>query len=220
MKIPLVTFFADIDGRTYYSDHAKRFIKNCRDLDMPFLVRELQSRGDYRLNCLSKPRFLYDMIREINTPFVWMDVDSIMHKQLNIFDDIGPNCDLAFAFPKIPSKEDPSMALPKASPIFINNTAAAIQFLWDWVQAAEEIKTKNIPVFDHEILVNNFLKYMGKIRIGCLPMAYCVWPGGEYDGEKYITMGLADSESKQTTLKKLGFDDNAIAYQSVGNKFI
>lgn len=218
MKTPLVTFFADIDGRTYYSDHAKRFIKNCRDLDMPFLVRELQSRGDYRLNCLSKPRFLYDMIREINTPFVWMDVDSIMHKQLNIFDDIGPNCDLAFAFPKIPSKEDPSMALPKASPIFINNTAAAIQFLWDWVQAAEEIKAKNIPVFDHEILINNFLKYMGKIRIGCLPMAYCVWPGGEYDGEKCITMGLADSESKQTTLKKLGFDDQAIAYQSIGNK--
>ena len=218
MKTPLVTFFADIDGRTYYSDHAKRFIKNCRDLDMPFLVRELQSRGDYRLNCLSKPRFLYDMIREINTPFVWMDVDSIIHKQLNIFDDIGPNCDLAFAFPKIPSKEDPSMALPKASPIFINNTAAAIQFLWDWVQAAEEIKAKNIPVFDHEILINNFLKYMGKIRIGCLPMAYCVWPGGEYDGEKYITMGLADSESKQTTLKKLGFDDQAIAYQSIGNK--
>jgi hypothetical protein len=33
-------------------------------------------------------------------------------------------------------------------------------------------------------------------------------------------MGLADSESKQTTLKKLGFDDQAIAHQSIGNKFV
>ena len=219
MKTPIVTFFADVDGRTYYSDHAKRFIKNCRDLDMPFIVRELQSRGDYRLNCLSKPRFLFDMIKEINIPFVWMDVDSLMHKQLTVFDDLAPNCDLAFAFPKIPTKDDPSMALPKASPIFINNTGAAIQFLWDWVQAAEEVKNRGIPVFDHEVLINLFLSRLGKIRIGCLPMSYCVWPGEEYQGEKCITMGLADTESKQNTLRQLGFSDDAIQTQSIGNKF-
>jgi hypothetical protein len=220
MRTPLVTFFADIDGRTYYSDHAKRFIKNCRELNMPFIVRELQSKGDYRLNCLSKPRFLYDMIKEINVPFVWMDVDSIMHKQLNAFDDIGVNCDLAFAFPKIPTKDDNSIALPKASPIFINNTAKAIQFLWDWVKASDEVKSKNIPVFDHEILIGLFKEYLGKIRVGCLPPGYCIWPGSEYNEEKYITMGLADSDSKKTTLKQLGFNDDMIEYQSVGNKFI
>jgi hypothetical protein len=220
MKTPLVTFFADIEGKTYYSDHAKRFIKNCRDLNMPFIVRELQSKGDYRLNCLSKPRFLYDMIKEINTPFVWMDVDSIIHQQLTVFDDVAASCDLAFAFPKIPTKEDPTMALPKASPIFINNTAVAIEFLWEWVQASEQVKKNDVPVFDHEILIGIFTKKMGKIRIGCLPRGYCVWPGEPHSGDKFITMGLADSESKQTTLKKLGFDDKAIAYQSVGNKFI
>jgi len=220
MKTPLVTFFADIDGRTYYSDHAKRFIKNCKDLNIPFMVRELQSKGDYRANCLSKPRFLYEMIKEINIPFVWMDVDSIIHQQLNVFDELAPNCDLAFAFPKVPTNEDKSIALPKASPIFINNTGQTIEFLWEWVQEADKVKQKNIPVFDHEILVSLFLKKIGKIRIGCLPLGYCIWPGSDYNGEKYITMGLADSESKQNTLKQLGFDDDAIAYQSVGNKFI
>lgn len=220
MKTPLVTFFADIDGRTYYSDHAKRFIKNCKDLNMPFIVRELASRGDYRMNCLSKPKFLYDMIKEINVPFVWMDVDSVMHKSLDVFDDIGANCDLAFAFPKIPTKEDNSIALPKASPIFINNTAVAIDFLWKWVQASEQIKKTEVPIFDHEILINLFLQSIGKIRIGCLPLGYCIWPGDEYQGEKYITMGLADVDSKQATLKKLGFTDEAIQKQSVGNKFM
>jgi len=220
MKTPLVTFFADIDGRTYYSDHAKRFVKNCKDLDMPFILRELQTKGDYRLNCLSKPRFLYDIMKEINIPFVWMDVDSIMHKQLNIFDELAKDCDLAFAFPKVPTKEDPSMALPKASPIFINNTSAAISFLWEWVQASEQVLKSDIPIFDHEVLVNLFLNKLQKIRIGCLPEGYCVWPGSNFSGEKYITMGIADGESKENTLKKLGFDDNAIKYQSIGNKFV
>lgn len=220
MKTPLVTFFSDVDGRTYYSDHAKRFIKNCTDLGMPFIIRELESRGDYRLNCLSKPKFLIDMMNEINTPFVWMDVDSIMHKKLTIFDDLAPNCDLGFAFPKIPTKEDNSISLPKASPIFVNNTALAIEFLNEWASMAEDIKKKDIPYFDHEILVNLFVKNIGKIRIGCLPISYCVWPGDQYSGEKCITMGLADGESKVNTLKKLGFNDDQINYQTVGNKFI
>lgn len=220
MKTPLVTFFADIDGRTYYSDHAKRFVKNCTDLEMPFIVRELQSKGDYRLNCLSKPKFLLDIIREINIPFVWMDVDSIMHKKLTVFDELDKNCDIGFAFPKVPTKEDNSIALPKASPIFINNTGASISFLEQWVDMANEIINSDIPAFDHEVLINLFIKSLGKLRFGCLPMAYCVWPGEDYKGEKYITMGLADGPSKESTLKKMGFDQQAIAYQSVGNKFV
>jgi hypothetical protein len=220
MKTPLVTFFADIDGRTYYSDHAKRFIKNCKDLNMPFIVRELQSRGDYRTNCLSKPKFLLDMIKEINVPFVWMDVDSIMHKQLNIFDELSNNCDIGFAFPKIPTKEDNSISLPKASPIYINNTAASVDFLHKWAILSENAKNNNLQLFDHEILIKIFLENIGKIRIGCLPMAYCVWPGEDYSGEKCITMGLADGVSKENTLKNMGFSEEEIKKQSIGNKFI
>jgi endonuclease/exonuclease/phosphatase family metal-dependent hydrolase len=66
MKTPLVSFFADVDGKTYYSDHAKRFIKNCRNLNIPFIVRELETRGNYRDNCLAKPRFIMQMMQEIN----------------------------------------------------------------------------------------------------------------------------------------------------------
>ena len=220
MKTPLVSFFADIDGRTYYSDHAKRFIKNCKDLNIPFIIRELQSKGDYRSNCLSKPRFIYEMAREINIPFVWMDIDTIIHKSLDVFDDLAPNCDLGFAFPKIPTADDPSMALPKASPIFVNNTAASIEFLYEWMKLSEQVKNQDVKLFDHEVLVSLFIKNIKKIRVGCLPKSYCIWPGEEYEGEKYITMGLADSESKQQTLKQMGFDDSSIEYQSIGNKFL
>ena len=220
MKTPLVSFFADVDDKPYYSDHAKRFIKNCRDLGIPSIVRELQSKGNYRLNCLSKPRFIMQMMQEINSPFVWMDIDSIIHKPLNVFDDLVASCDIAFAFPKVPTKEDNSMSLPKASPIFVNNTAAGKEFVYKWVSAADQILKSDIPVFDHEILVKVFLSELKKTRLGCLPMGYCVWPGEKYDGEKYITMGLADVESKQENLKHFGFDEKEIQRQSPGNKFI
>ena len=220
MKTPLISFFADIEGKTYYSDHAKRFIKNCRDLDIPFIVRELQSKGDYRANCLSKPKFILQMMKEINIPFVWMDIDSIIHQKLSVFDEIIPNCDIGMAFPKVPTQTDPTMSLPKASPIFVNNTASCIDFLHQWVNGVEEVKKQNVPVFDHEILVSLFLQNMKKMRVACLPKNYCIWPGEEHEGEKYITMGLADNDSKQQKLKELGFDDSAIRYQSVGNKFV
>lgn len=220
MKTPLVSFFADVDGKTYYSDHAKRFIKNCNDLGMPFLVKELKTRGNYRMNCLTKPKFIYDTMKEINAPFVWMDIDSIIHKKLSIFDDLVASCDLAFAFPKVPTKEDPSMSFPKASPIFVNNTANSISFLREWVNTTEEVIKKDIPIFDHESLVSVFMKNIKNMRVGCLPMSYCIWPGENFNGEKYITMGLADVDSKQENLKKLGLDDKEVLRQSVGNKFV
>jgi len=222
MKTPLVSFFADVDGKTYYSDHAKRFIKNCRNLNIPFIVRELETKGNYRDNCLAKPRFIMQMMQEINSPFVWMDIDSIIHKPLNVFDDLVASCDIALAFTKIPTKEDNSISLPKASPLFVNNTNKGIEFIYKWVKARDEIIQKKIPVFDHEVLVQVFLKEIKNIRIGCLPVNYCIWPGEEekVQGEKYITMGLADVDSKQENLKHFGFDEKEIQRQSVGNKFV
>lgn len=220
MKTPLVTFFSDIDNRTYYSDHAKRFVKNCKDLNIPFIVRELQSKGDYRLNCLSKPKFILEMMKEINIPFVWIDVDTIIHQQLNVFDDLSANCDIGMAFEKIPTDKDPSISLPKASPIFINNTSKAIDFLYKWNQAADKIKSENIPVFDHELLVKIFIENIKNIRIACLPPSYCIWPGKEFEGDKFLTMGLADTESKQNKLKEMGISEKEIERQSIGNKFV
>jgi len=51
-------------------------------------------------------------------------------------------------------------------------------------------------------------------------MAYCVWPGEDYSGEKCITMGLADGVSKENTLKNMGFSEEEIKKQSIGNTFI
>jgi hypothetical protein len=224
MQTPVISFYSDIDGRTYYSDHAKRLIKNLDDLGIPHIIRGKKSKGSYRSNCLSKPRFILELLNEFRKPLVWLDIDSIVHKKLDIFDNFKENCDLGLAFQKIPTKEDPRISIPKASPIYVNNTPKCLEFLYAWIEASEAVEVQHETLFDHEILMQIFQKMISEntgIRMACLNNAYCVWPGiPTTGGEPIITMGLADGDSKINSLKKMGFDEKHIEFQSPGNKFL
>lgn len=224
MNTPVISFYSDVDGRTYYSDHANRLSKNLTDLNIPHFIRERKSKGSYRSNCLAKPRFILEMMNELRTPLIWLDVDSIVHKTLNVFDDFKDKVDIGMAFPKIPSKEDNSIGYPKASPIYLNQTPKSYEFIYAWLEASEYVEKNESTNFDHEILLKIFFKIMNEntgIRMAMLSNAYCVWPGLEVvGGEPIITMGLADSDSKINVLRNMGFSEQAIAFQSPGNKFL
>jgi len=224
MNTPVISFYSDVDGRTYYSDHANRLVKKLTDLNIPHHIRGRKSKGNYRSNCLAKPRFILEMMNELRTPLIWLDVDSLVHKTLNVFDEFKDKVDIAMAFPKIPSKEDNSIGFPKASPIYLNQTPKAYEFIYAWLEASEYVEKNESTNFDHEILLKIFLKIMNEntgIRMAMLSNAYCVWPGVEVvGGEPIITMGLADSDSKIDVLRKMGFSEQSIAFQSPGNKFL
>ena len=61
MKTLLVSFYSDIENRTYYSDHGKRLKESCESLGIPNDIREKESLGSYQDNCLSKPQFILDL---------------------------------------------------------------------------------------------------------------------------------------------------------------
>lgn len=224
MNTPVISFYSDVDGRTYYSDHATRLVKNLNDLKIPHHIRERKSKGSYRSNCLSKPRFILEMMNELRTPLIWLDVDSIVHKTLDVFDEFKDKVDIGMAFPKTPSKEDNSIGYPKASPIYLNQTPKSYEFIYAWIEASEHVEKNESTLFDHEILLQIFMKIMNEntgIRMAMLSNAYCVWPGIQVvGGEPMITMGLADSDSKVEVLRKMGFSEQAIQFQSPGNKFL
>lgn len=219
MKTEIVSFYSDIDNRTYYSDHAKRLRQNCIELNMPYDIRELPSTGSYRLNCLSKPKFILAMMEEKKKPFVWMDVDSVIHNELKIFDDKENVCDLIFAYQSIVPHKD--VLKPKASPIYLNQTPIVYEFVKFWIDKCEENLKNNGPkVFDHEILLVEVLpKFIQKLRVGVLTMNYAIWPGTDApNGMKpYITMGIADGDSKQKSLKEMGLSESNIKFNMVGN---
>jgi len=220
MKTELISFYADIDNRTYYSDHARRLKENCEKLNIPIDIRELPSKHDYRLNCLSKPKFILDMLREKKRPIVWMDVDSIIHQTLDIF-DLLEHIDVAFAY----QVYDPSQIQinkVKASPIYFNYTDIVLEFLQYWITMTEQVNQLDIPVFDHELLIYKVIpEYYNKMRIYRLNREYAIWPGTSLgtDETPRITMGLADGDSKRKGLENMGVSSEDIDFQLIGNRF-
>lgn len=220
MKTEVVSFYADIDGRTYYSDHAVRLKKNCDDLNIPHDIRPMESRGEYRLNCLAKPKFIKSMMQEKKKPFIWIDVDSLIHEELYAYDELQNQCDIGFAYqavlPNVP------LQYPKASPIYLNYTPVIEEFLNFWIQSCEENeKNTQIKVFDHEILMNVVLPvFIPKLRIGVFGINYAIWPGTPipHGMKPMITMGIADGQSKEKSLREMGMTESNIKFNLVGNK--
>jgi hypothetical protein len=175
----------------------------------------MESTGDYRLNCLRKPEFILKLIQQKQKPIVWMDIDSVIHKELIAFDKLVENqADLGFAYPII-KPEDISMSNPKASPIFCNYNEKVILFLQKWIDECKISIENNENFFDHEILLMRVLPHMKNLKIGILPIQYCVWPNKCPQGvEPHITMGIANGKSKEKNIRdlasKIGMSEDAI----------
>ena len=65
MNTLLISFYSDIEEKTYYSDNAERLIGECDALGMPYDIQEKETLGTYQLNCLSKPQYILDKLNEL-----------------------------------------------------------------------------------------------------------------------------------------------------------
>jgi len=211
MNTLLISFYSDIEGKTYYSDHSKRLVLECESLGIPYYIREKESLGSYQLNCLSKPQYILNMLEELNKPVLWMDIDSKIHKTLDIFDQFEEDVDMVIA------TANGRLSGIKASPLYFGNTENAKQFIRSWIDAGKNILENDKGVFDHEPLfplVEHFSKIINMRFVG---PEYCIWPGHTNENT-YVTMGLADVDSKKESLRKLGMDESLIEWQSPGDK--
>ncbi len=186
---------------------------------MPCDIRRLQTTGSYRMNCLSKPRFLLEILNEKQKPFVWLDVDSIVHRPLEIFDELEPVCDLAFAYS---GTLNPLM--PKASPVFINNTPVVFEFLKCWIEECEKNLHGNArKVFDHEILIFMVLPlFFLRMKMKQLDSSFAIWPGQTLSKDilPMITMGIADGDSKKKSLLEMGMSEEIAKANLIGNRYL
>lgn len=220
MKTEIVSFYCDIDNRTYYSDHARRLRINCNENNMKHDIRELQSRGDYRLNCLAKPQFILDILNEKKRPFVWMDVDSLIHRELKVYDELEDKCDMAFAYQGIPPHI--RYQYPKASPIYFTYKPIVMEFLQFWVNECKKNIEEGGKHFDHEVLMYKVLpEFLPKMQIAALGINYAIWPGTNIPQgmEPMITMGIADGESKEKGLREMGLPEDVVKFNLVGNNY-
>jgi hypothetical protein len=212
MQTEVISFYSDIDGKTYYSDHAKRLAFQLSSLDVPFDIREKQSLGSYQKNCLSKPQFIYQLLVEKQKPIIWLDIDSDVRKSLNVFDQFNGNTDVAVAC------SVPKLHAAKASPIYLAFNSKVLEFLQHWTFMAKQM-ANNGQWFDHEALIGILHSFYQKdgFTMKFIGPEYCVWPGHE-NKNSIIVMGLADVDSKKEALKKLGMNEELIKWQSPGTK--
>jgi len=73
MQTLVISYFCDVDGRTYYTDHAKRFKEECESFGIPYSIDHLESQGSYQNNCLIKPKFIYKKLIENATEIHCID---------------------------------------------------------------------------------------------------------------------------------------------------
>ena len=209
MKTEIVSFYSDVDGGTYYSDHAKRLIKECEKFNLPYDIQEKPSLGTYQKNCLSKPQYIYNKLMEKRKPFVWLDIDTYILREPVLFDAVIGQCDIAFA-----SSTGDLMGV-KASPIVIQFNENVSIFLENWILNAQKTIELGANHFDHEPLFGLIAALAKKMKFGFLDEHYCVWPKNHTDSS-VLMMGLSDVESKKENLRKMGMSEGKIEWQSTG----
>jgi hypothetical protein len=196
MKTKIVSFYADLDRSTYYSDHAELLKETCIGFNISHDIVKLESRGSYMLNCLAKPQFIKDMMVKHNCPLIWMDCDTMLKEPFTVFDDITE--DIGFA------THTGCISGIKASPIFFNNTNNFTLIIDEWISACEEGLRSNSVELDHDALKHVVLPKIHKdISIFLIKENY-----NDYCDGKYIKNGNSHVIGKQEIHRKISKINN------------
>ena len=215
MQTQVISYFCDVDDKTYYSDHAKRFIEECTRFSLPYDVVHLESQGSYQSNCLIKPSFIYSKLMEHKKPLMWLDIDTYICKPPIAFENLSTlGVNIAVA-----STDVNNLVRIKASPIWFNYNVDTLQFVKTWIDECQKVKAAKGNLFDHETFLHCLGKYLKEKKIAILGEEYCQWPGA-YTANTVLMMGLSDMPSKKEVLKNMGYTDELIEWQSPGDSFL
>jgi len=219
MKSIIVSYFSDVGDSTYYSDHGKRLSKELKTLGDKYSIVGLKGHNDYRANCLSKPLFIREMYHKYKQNIVWLDVDSLVHKSLEMFDWCLEQAKVTCvshhdAHQKVAPQQ---VTMMKASPIGFRYCDEVTEFIDAWVIDCQDDAKNGGNNFDHEVLLSKTLpQFANKLSFMLLDNRWCCWPG-RTGPDTYITMGLADNESKRKGLINMGLTGDTLNCQLVGN---
>ena len=141
----VVSFYADFMPDKPYEKAAHKLIKKLKFWGIKHQVVKLSDNGGYRLNTLTKPRFLFEMLTKTGGPIVWIDCDSDLRNPKALID--CQNYDIA-----IISKSD-GWDKMLVGMISFNYTSGAYKVLREWVLHCNLASKIAIRELDHEALM-------------------------------------------------------------------
>ena len=71
----VISFYNDIDGHTFYSDHARRLIRQCSEVGIDCSILPRNYGTDWISNERGKAQFILEMFDATNETLIWLDVD-------------------------------------------------------------------------------------------------------------------------------------------------
>jgi len=192
----VISYYSDFSDNKYYENFASILIEKCKNFNLIYDINELESRGNYGVNCLMKPEFVLDKIKQYKKPLIWMDCDTDFREPFPHFNDV---------------KEDIGMATHsgeldgiKASPLYFNYSKGAFRIIREWVVHCRACYDKGIVELDHDALKHYVLDFLK----GTYSTYLLTDNWNDFVHGRYISNGNSRVEGKVQIHRKVGVSDD------------
>lgn len=209
MNFKVISYYCDVDESKYYEKSYHRLKTKLDEYGYDYHIEHLDSLGSYKENCRRKIDFIIEKMNQFDDNLLWLDIDTILLKRMDQLENLVEGPDLVFAGS---SKDLISM---KASPILFINNENSRKFLQGWKSLIDTTRENGDECFDHEVMFKSIFDAKDHCTFAAVGYEYCTWPGHENE-DTVILMGLSDVDSKKESLRKMGFQEGAIDWQTVG----
>lgn len=152
MTPTIISYYADFSDNKYYENYAHALIERCKKFGVVYDVSELESRGDYGVNCLMKPEFILGKIKESRKPLIWMDCDTDFREPFSHFNGVQEDIGMA--------THSGELNGIKASPLYFNYTKGAFRIIREWVIHCRACYDLGIVELDHDALKHYVLEFL------------------------------------------------------------
>lgn len=201
MKTKIVSFYADIENKNYYSICGEKLKQSLKRFNIEHEIEEIKSSNDYMLNCLKKPGFILKKILDSKKPIIWLDVDTDFRLPFSDFDK--NDCDVGFC------SDTGDIEGIKASPIYFNYNENALIFLKKWKEICEKAVQEKKVELDHDVIKYILLPELnGKIKIKILSENFMDFYNGKHIKSRmskdFVTKSLAHKKIKQINRYRKG----------------
>jgi hypothetical protein len=201
MKTKIISFYADIENRNYYSLCGQKLKESLEKFNVEHEIEEISSSNDYMLNCLKKPGFILKKILDCKKPLIWVDVDTDFRSPFEDFDK--NDCDIGFC------SDTGDVEGVKASPIYFNYNENALLFLNKWKEECEKAVIEKKTELDHDVIKYILLpEFNNKIKIKILSENFIDFYNGKHIksrlSKNFVTKNLAHKKIKEINRYRKG----------------
>ncbi len=181
----IISFYTDT---WEYKKHSERLAMECEKLGLDFVIKEYPSAGSWIDNTRIKPSFIYETIKELQRPVLWLDVDASIYKL-----PLELRLPVEYDFMGVHQRTGPCRNWHVGT-MFFNYSDRIVNLLEKWIEVSKSGT-------DEANFENVWKKYAKEYQITTkeLPLNYYCIPQANYNNlsNPVITHRLSACESKR-----------------------